>query len=140
MSARGRRHSIATASWRYKADRQSNHSPLILEGVGEVRRGPISDVRMSRRLLVWTEGPRHSWGYDRTAGRVVDLDVQGTATYRPIPVETPGGVWILNNTDSGVILRPLAVPLEGYRFDNNGQTYLSGWLLCGRCDPGCFHQ
>ncbi len=104
----------------YKADRQSNDSPLILDGVGEVSKGPISDVRISDTLLVWTEGSRHSFGYVNSK---VDLGLEGVATYRPIPIDTPEGPWVLNNTDTGIILRPFNNPKVGYRFDNGGQTF-----------------
>jgi hypothetical protein len=104
----------------YKVDRQSNDSPLMLEGVGVVSKGPISDVRISDSLLVWTEGSRHSFGYINTK---TDLGLNGVATYRPIPIDTPEGPWVLNNTDTGIILRPISDPKHGFRFDNGGQTY-----------------
>ncbi len=115
----------------YKADRQSNDSPLILEGVGQVDRGPIADVRMSIGLLVYTKGTGQSVGYDRRARRLVDLGIPGVATFRPVPVDTPGGPWILNHTDTGIVLRPLADPLNGYRFDNGGNTYYPDAVFSG---------
>jgi hypothetical protein len=107
----------------YVDDRQAEIKNLILEGVGAVRRGPIADVRLSRQLLVWTEGPDQSWGLDLRNAELLDLRVSGIATFRPIPVDTPEGPWVLNHTHTGIVLRPANDPSRGYRFDNDGNTY-----------------
>ena len=107
----------------YVDDRQAEIKNLILDGVGAVRLGPIADVRLSRQLLVWTEDPDQSWGLDLRNGELLDLRVSRVATFRPIPVDTPQGPWVLNHTHTGIILRPARDPSRGYRFDNDGNTY-----------------
>jgi hypothetical protein len=82
----------------YVDDRQAEVKNLILEATGAVRRGPIADVRLSRQLLVWTEGPEQSWGRDLRSARLLDLRIPGVATFRPIPVDTPDGPWVVNHT------------------------------------------
>jgi hypothetical protein len=107
----------------YVDDRQSEVKKLIVEGVGAVRNGPIADVRLSRQLLVWTEGPDQSWGFDLRNHGLLDLRIPGVATFRPIPVDTPEGPWVLNHTHTGIVLRPANDPSRGYRFDNGGNTF-----------------
>ena len=81
----------ADGGFAYVDDRQAEIKNLILEGVGAVRCGPLADIRLSRQLLVWTEGPDQSWGLDIRNAGVLDLRISGTATFRPIPVDTPDG-------------------------------------------------
>jgi hypothetical protein len=113
----------------YKAAYHADSSPLMIQRLGvsgpmQVTVGPIGDVRLSDTLLVWTEGSDRTFAFDLVAWRALGaLTIPGTATFRPIPIDTPEGPWVLNHTHTGIVLRPASDPWRGHRYDNGGHTY-----------------
>jgi hypothetical protein len=86
-----------------------------------VSRGAITDVRASRTALVWLASGR-TWGL-RLDRPDAAQDIQAAEwEFRPIPIDTPEGPWVLNHTHTGIVLRPFG-DVFGYRLDNDGQTY-----------------
>lgn len=104
----------------YVDDRQASAKYLVFGGT-RVSFGAITDVRASRTALVWSQGGR-TWGLrlDRAdTARVIQAAPQ---EFRPIPIDTPSGPWVLNHTHTGIVVRPFG-ETHGYRFDNGGQTF-----------------
>jgi len=102
----------------YVDDRQGDTKALIHAGF-RVASGAITDVRASRTALVWTMNGR-TWG--RLSPGLAREIQAAPAEFRPIPIDTPDGPWVLNHTHTGIVLRPFGEFL-GYRFDNGGQTF-----------------
>lgn len=104
----------------YVDDGQADVKSLVFDG-RSVSRGAVTDVRASRQALVWSASGR-TWGI-----RLDQLnqahEIQAAPTeFRPIPIDTPTGPWVLSLTHTGFVLRPFG-ELNGYRFDNGGQTF-----------------
>lgn len=108
----------------YVNDRQADNKGLVVDGFGIVASGSIIEVRISEQALVWSIGP-NSYGIltkDLFIKKIVNLKVTNSEEYRPIPIDTPDGPWVLNHTQTGIILRPFG-EYFGYRFDNGGNTF-----------------
>lgn len=105
----------------YVDDRQALIKNLIFDGQ-TVARGGITDVRCSRTVLVWRDNGQ-TWGgrldYQTFTPKCIQVAPE---EFGPIPVDTPFGPWVLCYTQTGLILRPFDAH-DGYRFDNDGQTY-----------------
>ncbi len=110
---------ITGSRFAYVNPRQADVKGLFLDGV-EVQRGAIFEVHLSEQALVWKNGGR-TWGLRFDNGQLEDIQA-APDEFRPIPIDTPDGPWVLNHTDTGIILRPFG-SFMGYRFDNGGQTY-----------------
>ena len=105
----------------YVDDRQANVKNLIAND-HVITRGAITDVRMSRTAIVWSDAGQ-TWG----AGPSLARRIQAASTeFRPIPIDTPDGAWVGNHTHTGIIVRPFG-QTDGYRFDNDGQCYYPDW-------------
>lgn len=104
----------------YVDDRQADMKTLIWNDQ-PVSHGAITDVRASRTALVWSASGR-TWGL-RLDRPEAARDIQAALVeFRPIPIDTPDGPWVLNHTHTGIVLRPYG-ETTGYRLDNGGQTY-----------------
>jgi hypothetical protein len=109
-------------------DFQAAVKNLVFRG-GVVRRGAIAYPQLSRQLLVWSEGVR-TFAYALSGiGGVQDITV-ATVEFRPIPIDTPDGGWVLTQTHTGVFARPVGSSF-GYRIDNGGQAYYSDAVYVG---------
>jgi hypothetical protein len=102
----------------YVDDRQADTKSLM-HGDLRIATGGITDVRASRTALVWTMNGR-TWGR-RATGLASEIQA-APAEFRPIPIDTPDGPWVLNHTHTGIVLRPFG-ETHGYRYDNGGQTF-----------------
>src|SRR5579859_1602055 len=112
---------ITGAHLAYVDQRQAAQKWLLLDGV-RVDFGAITDVRMSAQALVWSKDGE-TWGMDLRNGLVDKLQIKiAQQEFAPIPIDTIEGPWVLNHTQTGIILRPFNDVL-GYRFDNGGQCY-----------------
>jgi hypothetical protein len=124
---------ITADHFAYVDQRQAAQKWLLLDSADRrIHFGAITDVRMSRQALVWSESGE-SWGMDLRNGEVVKLQVSmQQQEFAPIPIDTPDGPWVLNHTQTGIILRPFGDAF-GYRFDNGGQCYSPDgiWLAGG---------
>lgn len=110
---------ITASDFAYVLPYQADAKSLLLNGAA-VAAGAITDVRLSTQALVWSASGE-TFGLELpngTAERIQAAPVE----FRPVPVDTPDGPWVLNHTQTGVVLRPFA-SVWGYRFDNGGQCY-----------------
>lgn len=105
----------------YTDDYAAATKALICRGV-TIAHGAITDVRMSRQAIVWSNNGR-TWGYWLEGFGDVPADITvAAAEFRPIPIDSSDGPWVLTHTHTGFIVRPLD-EFMGYRFDNGGQTF-----------------
>ncbi len=110
--------------WGYVDSYLSDFKHLIFGGL-TVGAGAITDVRASRQAIVWSDAGR-TWGMrlDRPDHA---SDIQAAPReFRPIPIDVPGGAWVGNHTDTGLVVRPFG-SVMGYRFDNGGQAFYPDW-------------
>lgn len=106
---------------------QSNDKELILEFVvndklikSVIDKGAITDVRLSNQGIVYTRSGE-VWGH--WFGQQPTQKIQVAAQeYRPIPIDTPQGLWVLSQAYGGFILRLFGTSI-GYKFENDGQTF-----------------
>lgn len=92
--------------------------------------GAITDVRVSNQALVWTKAAR-TCGLWLDGNAEVASDIQVVVQeFRPVPVDSPDGPWVLNHTPTGLIVRPLGEQM-GYRFDNGGECYYPDGFISG---------
>lgn len=104
----------------YVDDRQAEVKNLIFDGK-VISRGGITDIRVSRTLVVWSQDGR-TWGYKIDNSEPARDLHAAPVEFRPIPIDTPDGPWVLNHTHTGIVVKPYRKK-HGYRFDNNGQTF-----------------
>lgn len=103
----------------YVDDYQADLKYLIWNG-NRIAVGAITDVRASRQAVVWTSHGR-TWGMPTVTGRSVEIQA-APDEFRPIPIDTPRGPWVLSTTHTGFVLRPFG-ETQGYRFDNDAQAF-----------------
>lgn len=113
----------------YVTNPQTNSKTIIWHGRATLHTGPIGDLRASRQALVWSEGSSSSGVLLSNPSQTVRLSVL-SEEFRPIPIDTPEGPWVLNHTQTGIILRPFGSNV-GFRYDNGGQAYFPDAICLG---------
>lgn len=108
----------------YVDDRGAMHKSLFVQTAPDqtpiwVAMGSITEVRISANCVCWMDNGQ-PYGHWFGVGPAALGIVPGEG--RPIPIETPDGVYVLTQTQTGILLRKFRETM-GWRFDNGGQTF-----------------
>lgn len=95
----------------------------LKDGKREQLVGPtlgLTEARINGDLVVFRAAKRTLWAHYR--GKLTEVPALGDDVFWPIPFFVKGEPWVLTNTHTGFVLRPIDSHL-GYRFDNGGHTF-----------------
>lgn len=106
---------------------QSNDKTLWLDFEVEgqlfhsaIDHGAITDVRVANTGIVYLKGGE-VWGHWFGVQTTQRIQV-AAQEFRPIPIDTPDGLYVLSQAYGGIIVRKFGESM-GWKFENNGQTF-----------------